>query len=78
MSLSKVGADIREARGQRGFTQQQLAEAAGVSRYTVIKLEKGSASDIQYKTLAAILAVLGLELSVIEQPVSGLPVLGEP
>lgn len=77
MGMSEVGQAIRQARIQRGLTQRQLAGAAGVSRYTIIKLEKESAGDIQYKTLAAILDALGLELTVTERPVSGLPVLGD-
>lgn len=32
---------IAELRGERGLTQQALADAMGVSRQTVISLEKG-------------------------------------
>ncbi|MER7072149.1 helix-turn-helix transcriptional regulator [Terrabacter sp. NPDC000476] len=33
--------DIAARRGERGLSQAQLAEALGVSRQTVISLEKG-------------------------------------
>jgi transcriptional regulator with XRE-family HTH domain len=57
--------------------QADLAEAAGVSRYTIIKLELGQLADINLKTLLAILAPLGLELRLAAARPTGLPVLGE-
>jgi len=32
---------IRELRNQRGITQEELAEAVGVTRQTIIAIEKG-------------------------------------
>ena len=32
---------IRELRNQRGITQEELAEAIGVTRQTIIAIEKG-------------------------------------
>ncbi len=77
MNLQHIGQTVHEARKQRGITQLELAELAQVSRYTLIKLENGTASDIQFKTLAAILAALRMEITVIDWPVSGLRVLGD-
>ncbi|XOV89830.1 MAG: helix-turn-helix domain-containing protein [Pseudomonadota bacterium] len=77
MNLSQIGQTVHEARKQRGITQLKLAELAHVSRYTLIKLENGTAGDIQFKTLAAILAALRMEVTVIDRPVSGLRVLGD-
>ena len=77
MNLPNIGRIVLENRKLRGLSQQVLAERAHVSRYTIIKLEKGAASDIQIKTLSAILAELHLTLSIKELPVSGVPVLGE-
>ncbi len=33
---------VKELRGKMGFTQGELAELAGVTRQTIISLEKGS------------------------------------
>ncbi len=77
MKLSEIGQVVRANRKALGFSQQTLAERAHVSRFTLIKLENGSASDIQLKTLAAILAELRLKLTVSEIPVSGVQILGE-
>lgn len=77
MNLSEIGQVILVSRKSMGLTQMVLAEKAHVSRYTIIKLETGASSDIQFKTLIAILAQLRLTLSVKEVPVSGIAVLGE-
>ncbi|MEX0943309.1 MAG: helix-turn-helix transcriptional regulator [Pseudomonadales bacterium] len=76
-SLTEIGRTVQHARSLKGLTQGQLALQANVSRYTIIKLETGSATDIQFKTLVAILTALQLQLSVTDIPVSGLRVLGE-
>ena len=77
MKLSELGPVVRTNRKALGFSQQTLAERAHVSRFTLIKLENGTASDIQLKTLTAILAELRLKLTVSEIPVSGVQILGE-
>lgn len=42
--LAHVGANVRRLRGAVGMSQQGLADAAGVSRRTVINLEAGQAN----------------------------------
>jgi transcriptional regulator with XRE-family HTH domain len=76
-ALVDLGSRVRAARRARGWRQQDLAEAAGVARYTVVKLERGKLADVNYKTLVSILEALGLELRVAETSASGLPILGE-
>lgn len=75
-TLRQLGGIVRQARRDAGLTQAKLAQSAGLSRYTVIRLETGNLADINYKTLVTILSVLELQLAVGERPVSGLPVLG--
>ena len=77
LTLQDIGQRVRAVRKARGMRQADLAEAAQVSRYTVIKLERGQLVDINVKTLSAILLSLGLELRVVQTPPSGLPILGE-
>jgi len=77
MDLVQIGQTILAHRKSTKLTQQKLAEKAHVSRYTLIKLEKGTASDIQLKTLLAILSELNLTLDIKDRPISGIPVLGD-
>ena len=76
MKLAELGQVILANREARGLTQKKLAERAGISRYTLIKLENGRADDIQFKILSAILSELHLTLTVTGIPVSGINVLG--
>jgi transcriptional regulator with XRE-family HTH domain len=53
---------IREARHQHGWSQETLAEQAGVSRPTIARVEAGN--DISTATLAKVAEALGLTLKV--------------
>ena len=61
--LREIGRTVRAVRTQRGLSQQQVAETAGVQRYQVANLElaKGNPS---FTTLVSILGALDLEFSV--------------
>ena len=48
-----MGQKIRRLREASGFTQEKLAEAAGVGRVTLIRIEKGEQSP-KYDTLIAL------------------------
>ena len=77
MNIPEIGKTILTNRKSLGLTQKALAERARVSRYTIVKLENGQASDIQFKTLTAVLTELGLTIDVTERPVSGVTILGQ-
>jgi transcriptional regulator with XRE-family HTH domain len=77
MDLLEIGTRIQASRKLHGLSQKALAEHAAVSRYTIVKLENGQASDVQLKTLLAILGELHLTVVVTELPVSGVGVLGD-
>lgn len=53
---------IREARRQRGWSQETLAEQARVSRPTIARVEAGN--DISTATLSKVAEALGLTLKV--------------
>jgi len=58
-ALRKLGQDISDARRRRRIPIVLMAERAGISRSTVIKIEKGDPS-VFFGGYAAVLFVLGL------------------
>ena len=56
--LRKLGADIAIARKRRRFTQQRLADGAGVNVATIRRLEKADAG-VSLGVLAMVLLTLG-------------------
>ncbi|MEG1497992.1 MAG: helix-turn-helix transcriptional regulator [Bacteroidales bacterium] len=63
-SLTTLGEDIKYARLGRDLSSEQVAERAGISRNTLIKIEKGEGGvAIGYYFRA--LAVLGLDKDIL-------------
>jgi transcriptional regulator with XRE-family HTH domain len=56
---------IREARKASGFTQEELAKRAKVSRATIIGLENGSIAVTTTETLTKIAGALNKKVSEI-------------
>jgi transcriptional regulator with XRE-family HTH domain len=64
-----LGADVarlRTLRRRRGWTQQQLAEAAGVAKITVARLEAG-AQEARPGTMAQIARALGVRIVDVDE-----------
>lgn len=57
-----LGDEIRAARLEHHWSQQQLAEVAGVSRPTVARVEGGE--DVSTATLEKVAAALGLRVTL--------------
>lgn len=57
-----VRARLRELRAARGFTQEQLCEAAGVSVDAVNRIERGERTPT-LATLASLARALGVEIT---------------
>lgn len=56
---------IREARKKREWSQEMLAERAGVSRPTIARVERGD--DLSTANLTKIAEVLGLQVLLAER-----------
>jgi len=56
-----LGERLRSMRSQRGATQQELADRAGISRVSVVRIEAGEQSP-RYQTLAALSDALGISI----------------
>ncbi len=72
MDFTQVGANIQKQINRKGFTQQGLADALGISKQVMHKIIKGSKA-INVKELAKIASVLGTTadelLTVDKEPV---------
>ena len=64
-----LGERVQLLRQRRELTQQMLADDAGVSKMTIIRIEKGKVTNVQLKTLRAIAKVLGVAVeTLLEEP----------
>lgn len=66
LTLTDVGAALREARKSRKLTQTALGKMAGVSRMPIYRVEAGQ--DISLRTLLSILSALRLALQMEALP----------
>jgi transcriptional regulator with XRE-family HTH domain len=57
--LRTLGAAVRAARQQRGWTQSSLAKRAGISAVALMKIEAGAA-NAQIGNVLAVCSVLGI------------------
>ncbi len=73
--LIEIGSQIRKNRVDRHITQQQLAQALGMSRTTIGQIENGIVQEIGVRKLIRILEFLDLEFRV--RPAGSPPTLDE-
>jgi len=66
LDIIEIADKIREARKQRKMTQQQLADAAGISRRALIDLEAGRSPDPGFISVIRILMAVGLDLRITQ------------
>ncbi len=62
-TASDIGDILRDARRQRGWTQQEVADAAGVSRPWISMVENGKTS-VEFHLVIGTLHALGYSASV--------------
>jgi transcriptional regulator with XRE-family HTH domain len=65
-----LGAAVRQARDEAGWTQSELAERAGVSRAFVVGLERGVRPRAELLRVLAVVRALGKAVALVddEQP----------
>lgn len=67
MDFKELGEQISELRGAKNISQQQVADAVGVSRATVNALETGRAGDVGIRKVLKILDYLGYDIRIKEK-----------
>lgn len=63
--LSEMGENIKLARLRRKLSAQQVAERAGISRPTLVSIEKGS-PKVSFGGYVQVLMILGLEKDILK------------
>ncbi|MDR1370462.1 MAG: helix-turn-helix transcriptional regulator [Dysgonamonadaceae bacterium] len=61
MERERIGTKLREARKSLGYSQEYVAEKAGIGRGHIVRIEQGKYS-VTIDTLSKILNVLGKEI----------------
>lgn len=69
-TIHELGAIIRRLRKERGWTQDQLADRAGISRRTLVALEGGNARG-EIGIALRVIAALDHELAIEARPDTG-------
>lgn len=62
VNLASAGNAVRDARRERGWSQTQLGDEAGVSRPTIARIERGD--DVSMATLAKVTTAVGLTVKI--------------
>lgn len=58
---------LKQLREQKGWTQEKLAQEAGISYHTLIKIERGSIQNPRIETVINLAKALGLTLDKIAE-----------
>lgn len=60
-----MGYKIKEVREEKRMTQEELAEKSGVSRSTIVALEKGTMNDVKMSTLQKLASAMNTTVQEI-------------
>lgn len=74
MDIFDIAEIVKSQRVRKDMTQAELAEAAGLSRTSIVNLENGKLFDIRFGKILSVLNALDLDLRVSDFN-SGRPVL---
>jgi len=75
MRLADIAPLLRAARRSSKRSQEDVAQAMGMSRATISALESGRCEEIGFQKLAALLESVGLEITVA--PRKGRPTIDD-
>mgnify|MGYP001555854625 CR=1 FL=1 len=70
-TLPEIGVVVSTRRRSLGLKQGEVAARAGISQEMLSRFERGKSAEFGSRKLLAVLAVLGMELQVIETGASG-------
>jgi transcriptional regulator with XRE-family HTH domain len=64
MDVIRVGLSMRALRRRRRLSQERLAAKIGVSRQTIVRIERGHADSVTLRTLVRVAAALGASVNL--------------
>jgi len=64
MDNIEIGKLIRKARKERKITQEELAKRAGLSRATIVSIEKGRIGSLSFASIISVLRIIGYDISI--------------
>lgn len=63
--MTPIRLRVRELRDARGWSQDHLAELAGVRQATISKLESGDVASVRLATLERVADALGVDAAIL-------------
>jgi HTH-type transcriptional regulator / antitoxin HipB len=63
-TLQELGAAVASARKALGLRQKDVAAQAGITPEALLRFERGQVSEFGSRKLLAVLAILGLEITL--------------
>ena len=70
-TLQELGAAVADRRRALGLQQGEVAARTGLSQASLSRFERGKVAEFGSRKLLSVLAVLGLELSLVEIGAAG-------
>jgi transcriptional regulator with XRE-family HTH domain len=70
-TLQELGASVAERRRALGLQQGEVAARTGLSQASLSRFERGKVAEFGSRKLLSVLAVLGMELSLVEIGAAG-------
>lgn len=70
-TLQELGAAVAERRRALGLQQGEVAARTGLSQASLSRFERGKVAEFGSRKLLSVLAVLGMELSLVEIGAAG-------
>lgn len=70
-TLQELGAAVAQRRRALGLQQGEVAARTGLSQASLSRFERGKVAEFGSRKLLSVLAVLGMELSLVEIGAAG-------
>ncbi|MFP5234310.1 MAG: helix-turn-helix domain-containing protein [Acidobacteriota bacterium] len=70
-TLAELGDAVAARRKALNMSQSEVASRAGLTRETLVRFERGQVTEFGSRKLMAVLAVLGMEMTLAEAGMAG-------
>jgi len=65
--ISKIAANLKRLKQERGLSQSDLCKKTGLAYHTIAKIETGSTSDPRISTLKKLAKALDVSLDILAE-----------